>query len=232
MYVVVAIVAGAVLIGVIVYLLRDRLTDLNFDFLKGVVRFGSKASAASPVISSTDSTPDKDVAFERQYMSHAVLHVLQAKLKKTQGHHAILDTTTENFHAATTIYSQLHGDIIGTCFFENADYGDHDLAKAILSGSNFTRITVRSMCDEATQETVARRFQTYRSKSLLIVLDEETEVSKIGGIFCKCDDGSHLAFMAMNNFCDAKPKNLGLVYCGDLAEQMYSYYKSFVERYA
>lgn len=230
-YILVAIIGSVILIGVITYLLRDRLSEMNFEFLKGLIKFGSKSTpkGSSNVVAVNQ---EEDVPFEKQYMSHAVLHILQSELKKTQGHHAVLETTTENYHAASTLYGQIHGDIIGTCFFESPDYGEHrDLAEAILSGSRFARISTRNMCNEETQRKVADRFQSYRARARLIVLSEETEVSKIGGIFCKCDDGSHLAFMALNNYVDAKPKNLGLVYCGDLAEQMYKYYKSFVDRY-
>ena len=225
-------VLGAILLLVtIVYLLRHRLTELNLDFFRGLIKFGGRASPAVPP-NSTPGGEAGEIPFEQQYMSHAVLGALQTKLNKTRGHHVVLETTTENFHAASTLYGQLHGNIIATCFFESPDYGDHDLAEAILAVSRFSRITIRSMCDEDAQTKVAARFATYRSRARLIVLDESTQVSKIGGIFCRCDDGSHLAFMALNNFCDAKPKNLGLVFCGDLAEQMYRYYKSFVDRYS
>ena len=223
------VIIGFLLILLIVYLLKDRLSELNFDFFKGLVRFWAKTA----VPRSNEIKPKvNDTPFEKQYMSHAVLHVLQARLKKTQGHHTVLETTTENYHAAGTIYGQIHGDIIGTCFFESPNYGKHrDLAEAILPGSRFTRISLRNMCNEETQHKLIEHFQGYRAKSRLIVLPDDVEISKMSGIFCKCDDGSHLAFMALNNYGGAKTENLGLVFCGDLAEQIYRYYKSFVDRY-
>ena len=225
------VVAIIIFLGVIVYLLRDRLTKLNLDFFRGLIKFNGEASLPTHVPQDTISTAEEEMPFQEQFMSHAVLHILQADLKKTRGHHAILETTTENRHATSTLYGQLHGDIIGTCFFENPNYGEHDLAGTILKTSRFTRITTQDLCDDETKKRVMSQFQDYRARARLIVLDNETEVSKIGGIFCKCDDGSHLAFMALNNWYDATPKNLGLVYCGDIAEQMYKYYKSFVDRY-
>ena len=226
-----SVLGAIILIGIIVYFLRHRLTELNLDFLRGLIKFGGKASPAMHPNSDLDAHAG-ETPFEQQYMSHAVLRALQTELCKTRGHHAVLETTTENLHAVSTLYGQLRGDIIGTCFFESPDYGEHDLAETILTGSRFSRITIRSVCDEATQRKVAERLATYRSRTRLIVLDANIQVSKIGGIFCRCDDGSHLAFMALNNFFEAKPKNLGLVFCGDLAEQMYRYYISFVDRYS
>lgn len=228
----IAVVASLLFLGVVVYLLRHRLTKLNFDFCKGLIKFGGEAAHPTSAPQDGSGPTQEETPFEEQYMSYAVLRALQTELRKTRGHHVVLETTTENFHAASTLYGQLRGDIIGTCFFESPDYGDHDLAKAILPTSRFSRVTLRSMCDLETEHTVTARFQAYHSRARLVVLDDGVAVSKIGGIFCRCDDGSYLAFMALNNFCDAKPKNLGLVFCGDIAEQMYRYYRSFVDRYS
>lgn len=122
----VAVVVSIVFLGLVVYLLRHRLTKINFDFFKGLIKFGGEACATVSVSQDAIDTFKVKTPFPDQYMSHAVLHILQVKLHKTRGHHAILEETTENYHAAGTLYGQIHGDIIGTCFFESPDYGEHE----------------------------------------------------------------------------------------------------------
>ena len=105
-YVLAVIILSVILIGVITFLLRDRLVELNFDFFKGLIKFGSKTHV--PLDLAPIAAEGNELPFERQYMSHAVLHILQKELHKTQGHHAILEETTENFHPASTPHMHAH----------------------------------------------------------------------------------------------------------------------------
>jgi len=201
-------------------------------WVRGAIKLSGKAYQPSPGETRAQD-PNEGIALpEKEDMSLTVMEALQVEIMRTNGHHALLGSTTENFRAASIIFSQVRGDIVATCFFECPDYGEHDLAESIMPASRFTRITIRCLCDAATREVVLRRFSSYRCRAQLLVLNDNVSISKVGGIFCKCEDGSHLAFMALNNSSDAKSRNLGLVFRGDIAQQMYRYYDSFIERYS
>lgn len=226
------IILGAIiLVGFIVFILRKRLTEITLDAFK-IFKINAKAKGCKRQEIHIDTQKKfKSDQIEKEYMSHAVLKGLQIELKKTLGQHAILETTRQNLRTTAHLYSNLQGDIIGTCFFENPDYGPNDLSESIRKGSRFYRLTLRDLCSDKSEAAISGRFNKHPSKQSLIVLDNNVEISKIGGIFCECDDKSHLAFIALNNFCGANTSNQGIVFCGDIAEAFFNYYNSFVKKY-
>ncbi len=217
-----AIVAVILVAFIFVIMRGGTLKEFDLQMLKGLFTFKGKADTRS------NSLPQRRSSESNSLDSASrILKWLQDKLNKIDGNYVLTEATDENARIAANLYTRLQGDIIATCFFESPDYGTGDFAATIHRGSKFTRIALSSMCDEQTNLILSKRFGSFVCDASLLVIPDDVNISKIGGIFCKLEDKSYLTFIALNNQ-SGKGKNQGLVFCGTLAKQFYDYYNSFI----
>lgn len=218
-YVFVILLAALGLVGVVFFLMKGRsISEFDLDVLKGALRFSGRASEVDGV-SASEEHANGSKATE-------VLVWIQQQLQKVEGDFVLNETTLENAKTAAQLYSKLEGEIVATCFFESPHYDGTDFASTISDGARFYRLTSRRVCDSDTESRVVKRLRTFNCSATLTVIEDESKISKIGGIFSRLDDGSYLAFIAMDNYGNSG-SNKGLVFSGSLAEQMYKYYRSF-----
>lgn len=158
--------------------------------------------------------------------AHEIINWLQGNLQKITGSYIITNTKNENAKIAGQLYSRVNGEVISTCFFESPDYGHSDYANMISPATKFIRITCNDVCSDVVAKKVIDRLNSFECSASLVVVSSKINISKIGGIFCNLSDGSHLAFIAMNNRGGSN-ENQGIMLSGTIAREFFQYYKSF-----
>ncbi len=211
------IILGLAVVVLLILVLRQNLKKFDFKLLKGALTFSGE-------------THEKDngdkVRSESEDEAKRVLRWVQENLNKVNGNFILTDTVNENAQTAARLYTKLTGDIIATCFFEEPDYGNGDFANTISPGANFVRLTTSNLCPVDKVEMLNERLANFSCNARLIVIEDDIDVTKIAGIFSKLPDKSYLAFLALNDYGKTKV-NKGLTFTGDIAENLYEYYKSF-----
>jgi hypothetical protein len=223
----VIVIVALLVVALIVVLGRGgRLKSFKLDVLKGMLGFGGTLDTKSP--------PGADILHEDeeyQDLAHKIIHWLrEQKPQKVKGSYVLTESIHDNAQTAARLYSKVDGQIIGTCFFEGPFYGRGDFATTINQKAHFTRLTTSEVCDEATAKQIEDIFQTMVCKAKLVIIPKNVEVSKIGGIFCRLSDHSHLAFIALNNVQETST-NRGLVFSGTLAQELFGYFQGFVDKF-
>ena len=69
--------------------------------------------------------------------------------------------------------------------------------------------------------------RSFPSPASLTVLPKGTQITLLGGIYCRLPDRSHLAFIALN--ATESSTNRGLVFCGKIAKHLFDYYNNLIE---
>ena len=226
--VVYVVIAAAVVIGLVVFLTtRSRgKTRTRMDFLRGLITFEGESEQPTKdetLANSLSNDEPPDLALEVIKYIKETSHP-----EKVTGNYGVTETKQANWVIAARLYTKLDGDIIGTEFFEMPYYGRSDLASGIRKGATFHRLSVRQMCSSESEKSLNEVFSKIECDAKLIVLPENTEISKMGGVFCKFPDSSYLAFIALNNYGD-NGGNRGVVFSGAIAQQLYQYYRSFIK---
>ncbi|MES9900962.1 MAG: hypothetical protein ABW148_18345 [Sedimenticola sp.] len=224
--VVYVVIAAVVLFAVVIYLTTrgKGKTKTKINILKGVATYEGESdhpTMAESVASDMGNEEQSDQALEAIKYIKETLHP-----EKVSGNYEITETTQANWIIAARLYTKLDGDIISTALFESPYYGESDLASGIRKGASFTRITNREQCDQGAETSLNEVFSRIECDAKLKVLQKNTEISKIGGIFCKFPDSSYVSFIAMNNYGN-NGSNQGIVFSGVIAKQLHQYYKSF-----
>jgi len=219
-------IAAAIVFAIVVYLTTrgNGKSKTKISFLKGLAIYEGEAegSMANQVVADNSSEMPSDLALEViKYIKEVV------SPERVNGNYAITETTQDNWVVAARLYTKLDGNIIGTAFFEQPYYGESDLASGIRKGASFYRLSIRDVCTKESEESLNAVFRKIQCDANLVVLPEKTEISKIGGIFCKFPDSSHVAFIALNNYGNDS-SNKGMIFSGVIAQQLYNYYKSFI----
>jgi hypothetical protein len=222
--VILILVALAVFTVLIIVGRGGRLRSFQLSMLKDLFKLRG-------TLDTQHDTPGSDVrSSEHHDLAHRIIAWLREQQpQRVRGSYVLTETTHDNAQTAARLYSKVNGYIIGTCFFESPFYGRGDFASNIDENSTFVRITKAEVCDDATARDTRAVLDGFSCKAELVVIPEEVEVSRIGGIFCYLRDRSYLAFMALNNV-ENSGANRGLVFSGTLAEELFQYLKGFADR--
>lgn len=210
------LILAIIIILLVFVILKNNIKLFSINFLKGLLTF-------------TGETHIKNSgAIEISSEAKKILEWIQQNINKASGDYVLTETINENAQIAARIYSKIQGSIIATCFFEEPDYGNGDYANAICSGTKFTRITLEGLCPLEKKEILIQRFEKFECNANLVIIPQNVDITKIGGIFCKLPDKSHLVFIALNQY-GSTSINKGLLFTGEIAEKFYDYYNSFIK---
>lgn len=225
---VIVVIAALGVAALLIFLGRGgRLRSVNFNVLKGLLRFWATLDTKldrTAIASHPNDEAPRDLA-------HGIIQWLREhKPQKVLGCYVLTDSTHDNAQVAAKLFTRVDGDVIATCFFESPFYGRGDFASTIAQKARFTRLTVADACGEELAAQVRGVFKTMPCKARLVVVPQGVEISKIGGIFCHLSDRSFLAFIALNNAEDSS-SNRGLVFSGTLAEELFAYFRGFAEKF-
>ncbi len=207
----------AIIIVLLVFIiLKNNIKLFNINVLKGLLSFsGETHNKVSDII-------------EKSSEAKKILEWIQENINKASGDYVLTETINENAQIAARIYSKIQGSIIATCFFEEPDYGNGDYANAICEGTKFTRITLECLCPIEKKEILIQRLKKFECTANLVIIPQNVDITKIGGIFCKLPDKSYLVFIALNHY-GSPTINKGLLFTGEIAEKFYDYYNSFIQ---
>jgi len=159
--------------------------------------------------------------------AHMVIRTIQQEMNMIDGSYIITNSTYENGSVAASLYKHLNGTVIGTSFYENPiKYGHNDFAKALKQGCKFYRITGEELLTNSDLKTIKKQMKNYKAESKIVCLKNSAGFSKISGIYSKLNDNSYLSFIALNSI-DGE-NNKGLVFCGNLAKEVFDYYYSLI----
>jgi len=232
----VVLVIALVVVALLVVLARGgRLKTFRLKLLKGLfdldgtidtdVNAGQRVQQSVKSVNEVNGDHVEDLA-------HKIIHWLrEQKPQRVRGCYVLTETTQDNAQTAAKLYTRVDGEVIATCFFESPYYGRGDFASNITEKAWFVRLASADVCDDETVRLARGALANFYCKASLVVVPKDVAISKIGGIFCHLSDRSYLAFIAMNNAQDTS-SNKGLVFSGTLAEELFAYFKGFVEAFA
>lgn len=223
----IVMLVGIVAVVIIIYMLRDKLNSLGVKvgrFLNLTIKTDKgKPTESYALMSSINGSSDKKIDDE----ALKTLKWIQEEIEEINGSYIYSDSTLKNKKIATLLYTKCTKKLIGTAFFEDPNNYKDDLAAFVDQGIEFVRITTGDVCSQESQKGQKEKLRSFQSNARLVVVPADTGISKLGGLFCEMKDGSHLAFIALNNVGN-KGENHGLVFCGDTAEHLFKYYESWV----
>jgi len=218
----IAIGIGIIAVVFIVFLLRKKIKTVIF---KAGKIFDFSIETHQQQEKSNQERLSK-ITEETSSEAYLALKWIQEEVSIIDGSYIVSTTTLKNKEIATLMYTRCTKRIIGTAFFEDpAQYHD-DLAQFVKPDIDFIRITTQEVCPDESQIVVSERLKCFQSNSRLVVVPDDAEISKIGGLFCEMSDGSYLAFIALNNKGNTGENN-GVTFCGNTAEELFRYYNSW-----
>lgn len=164
--------------------------------------------------------------------AYEILQKLGKLLEKPKGEYFFTKSAKDNYKVAQLIYSHSDGEIICTAFNENPKlYGESDLIRGFnFGGSLVTRITCRNVCSEQDEIDVKNSMQNILKGSNLLVIPEDSYITKIDGIFAKLSDDTYLTFIAFRNH-EKPEKNKGVIFRDGIAKGFYEYYERIIDKY-
>jgi hypothetical protein len=160
------------------------------------------------------------------------LSELEKYLESHGGEYFITKTTQENYEIARDIFKHADGAIVTTAFHDNpADYGPGDLVRSFrFGGQQIQRLTATDVCDDASVAKARGNLQEIKPGARLIVIPKDERYTRIDGIFCRCGDGTHLAFVALTDPKTGK-NNEGIVFRDGFATEFFQYYQALAEKH-
>lgn len=162
--------------------------------------------------------------------AYEILQKLGKLLEKPKGEYFFTKSAKDNYKVAQLIYGHSDGQIICTAFNENPkSYGDADLIRGFnYGGSLVTRVTCRNVCSDKDEHDVKRSMDEILKGSTLIVIPEDSYITKIDGIFAKLSDDTYLTFIAFRNH-ERPEKNKGVIFRDGIAKGFFEYYEKIIE---
>jgi hypothetical protein len=228
----VVLVVALVVVALLVVLARGgRLKTFRLKLLKGLFDLDGTIDTHAGAGGDAKQGANGMDADHVEDMAHKIIHWLrEQKPQRVKGCYVLTDSTHDNAQTAAKLYTRVDGEIIATCFFESPHYGRGDFASNITQKASFVRLTSSDICADDVACLARKCLGDFYCKASLVVVPKGVEISRIGGIFCHLSDRSYLAFIAMNNAQDTS-SNKGLVFSGTLAEELFTYFKGFVDAF-